>query len=171
MRKAILLLLISLLYLPSRGQEKPGMAIELANSVSYMGYSISPELHFIHSRHNLYAGLRINVSNSVLPDKTVYGLNTGYRYILMDKGNVYAAAWAIYENLNLSKVGGNDASVNEFYGSLAAGWRFKQDKISVLAGLGVGGYIEKFKYPNSSKVSTQRNTGGWLRLSASYRLF
>ena len=171
MKKAILFLLFSVLYRQINAQEKPGLAIELANSVSYIGYSISPELHYIHSRHNVYAGLRINVSNSVLPDKTVFGLNSGYRFILMDKGNVYAAAWAIYENLNLSKVGGEDASVNEFYGSLAAGWRFKEDKISLLAGLGVGGYIEKFKYPNSTTTSTQRNTGGWLRVSASYRLF
>lgn len=89
----------------------------------------------------------------------------------MDKGNVYAAVWAIYENLDLSKVGGKDAFVHEFYGSLAAGWRFKEDKVSILAGLGMGGYIEKFSQPNALQISTQRNTGGWLRLSASYRLF
>lgn len=170
MRKATLVLLFFFFFFQSKGQEKPGMAVELSNSVSYMGYSISPELHFIHSKHNLYAGLRVNVSNSVFPNKTVYGLNSGYRFILMDKGNVYAVAWAIYENLKLPKSNGNEVFVHEIYGSLAAGWRFKQEKISLLAGLGMGGYIEKTKHPNT-KMNTNRNTGGWLRLSASYRLF
>jgi hypothetical protein len=165
MRKVTLLLFFSMFYCHIEAQEKPGLAVELSNSLSYMGYSIAPELHYIHSRHNVYAGLRINVSNSVLPNKMVYGLNSGYRFILMDKGNVYAAAWAIYENLDLRKAAANGAFVHEFYGSLAAGWRFKEDKVSLIAGLGLGGYIEK--YPKN----TNRSAGGWLRISASYRLF
>jgi hypothetical protein len=170
MKKFALIIVCTLFSANLKAQEKPGIAIELANSVSYIGYSIAPEVHFIHSKHNVYAGLRINVSNSVAPKNIIYGLTSGYRYILMDKGNVYAAAWAIYENLNLSKVGGKGASVNEFYGSLAAGWRFKEDKVSLLAGLGLGGYVEKFQFPNSTQVSTNRSAGGWLRVSASYRL-
>lgn len=149
------------------GQEKPGVALEIGNGVTYSGYSITMEGHFIHGNHNLYAGPRLNVSNTVIPGKAIWGLSSGYRYILMDKGKVYAAAWGVYENLDLSKVAAQGAMIHEIYAALAAGRRFNEDKISLLAGLGLGGYIEQNKVLNE----TYRNTGGWLRVSASYRLF
>lgn len=153
--------------LHSLAQEKPGIALEIGNDVTYSGYSVVTELHLIHGRHNLYAGPRLNVSNTVMPGNTIWGLSSGYRYILMDKGKVFASAWAVYENLDLSKAAAQGSSVHEIYGALAAGWRFHEDKISLLAGLGLGGYLEHNRVLND----TQRNTGGWVRLSASYRLF
>jgi hypothetical protein len=167
MRFSLFLIIILGLQNAAFAQEKPGVAIEMGNSVTYSGYSVTAEAHLIHGNHNLYAGPRLNVSNTVMPANPIWGLSSGYRYILMDKGKVFASAWAVYENLDLSKVAAQGSFVHEIYAALAAGWRFHDDKLSVLTGLGLGGYIEQNKVLNN----TQRNTGGWLRVSASYRLF
>ncbi len=148
-------------------QEKPGVTVEIANTVTYSGYSFSGELHLLYGKHNVYGGLRYNWSNSVIPGKPVLGLASGYRYILMDKGNVYACAMGMYENLDFRKIAATGSFVHEIYGALGAGWRFKNEKLGVLTGIGLGGYIESNKTLNY----TERNAGGWIRVSGIWRLF
>lgn len=165
--KWIFLTLIMGLVSLAGAQEKPGISLELANTVTYSGYSINGELHLLYGKHNLYGGVRYNLSNSVIPGKPALGMATGYRYILMDKGNVYACAMGMYENLDFRKIAATGSFVHEIYGALGAGWRFRDEKLGVLTGIGLGGYIESNKVLNF----TERNTGGWLRVSGIWRLF
>lgn len=171
MKNSIFVFLFSSISFFVHAQEKPGLTVEMATSVTYSGISLAPELHAVYARHNLYAGPRFNLNNSILPNNLVTGINTGYRYILLDKGKVFANTCLIYENLNMGKVAAKGSYIHEIYGALGAGWRFHEDKLALMAALGMGGYIERFKDQQTNKFTTQRNTGGWLRVSVSYRLF
>jgi hypothetical protein len=161
---------LCLLWESGRGQIPFHLAVETGTSASYSGVNTFAELHVTKGKHEIYGGMRLNLTNTYLPAKMPFGMSTGYRYKFAEKDKVYGMFWLVYENLNL-KNAGPEAFIHEFYGAIGAGKSSKDDKLNFFGALGSGVIVESFIDPTSGKKAPTNIMGGWARISVSYRLF
>ena len=151
MREIFLFSILFVTTVSKAQDEAPGLrsfGIQSGFSVSFSGYSVSLAAVYKLAYHDFFLGPTLSVSNSYLPGKGPWGINTGWRYTYANHKSVGAFILVDYRNsfyrpydpYNLRPQIYN--SIHEINLALGFKWQFVPEWY-FKAAIGTGIYYEK----------------------------
>lgn len=151
MREILLIIILFVATVSMAQDEAPGLrafGVQSSFSVSFSGYSLSLAAVYKHAYHDFFLGPVLSVSNSYLPGKGPWGINTGWGYTYANHKSVGAFILVDYRNsfyrpydpYKLRPQTYN--SIHEFNLALGFKWQFVSQWY-FNAAIGTGIYYEK----------------------------
>ena len=139
-----------------RGQNGFIPYVSLSAGLSYTGVNTYLNVGGNFRRHSIYIGPKIVASQSFFPGKTLWGVNAGYAYRLLEQHN-----WTMQVNLDYQNAIYQPATTTNYIHEIAGAFRLNfvthSPRFSIFTSLGAIVYLEH--YYDSYSASRVSNSG------------
>ena len=139
-----------------RGQNGFIPYVSLSAGLSYTGVNTYLNVGGNFRRHSIYIGPKIVASQSFFTGKTLWGVNAGYAYRLLEQHN-----WTMQVNLDYQNAIYQSPSttnyIHEIAGAFCLNFFPHSPRFSIFANMGANIYIEN--YYDSYSASRASNSG------------
>lgn len=152
-------------------REPVSLFTSLAGAVSYSGLNAYFNLGLAYKKHSIYAGPKMVLTKSYIPGRTLWGVNAGYFFSLMQQNRWNTSLNLDYQNTIYKTAPANPSNnLQEITGGLNANYFAIPQKMSIGLTMGAGMRMES---AYNTYTMTKKNFSGSMfqvRLGVVYKL-